>query len=146
MTTKKYLYISAIVSIFIIHSCNKTEKIENDDKPEEVSSSEIPVSSSETAHTSDKSVSISETASTDTENVDKLLDDYEKYADRYLSYIKRAKTGDQKAIEEYPAIMEKGKALEKSMTASKNDKAWNVKQMKRMKAIETKMIIASADI
>lgn len=75
-----------------------------------------------------------------------MLDDYEEYVDKYLAYLKRAKTGDMKALEEYPAIMQKAEDLEKSMEASKNDNDWNADQMKRMMEIQTKMLTASADM
>lgn len=147
MTTKKYFYILAIsTSAFLVQSCNKSEKVDNTDKIEDVSSLEEPVTNDNITSVSDETSTVDEVSSTDTKNIDKMLDDYEEYVDKYLAYLKKAQAGDMKALEEYPAMMEKAEDLEKSMEASKNDNEWNAEQMKRMMDIQSKMLSAAADM
>lgn len=139
MTTKKYFYILAIsTSTFLMHSCNKSEKVENSDKTEEVASTETS-SLTETEPLSDDTKSDVETVSTDTKNVDKMLDDYEEYVDKYIVYAKKIQTGDMSAMKEYTEIMEKANDYAESMEKIKDDEQVTPEQMKRMMEIQTKM-------
>ncbi|MCS3532069.1 DUF6591 domain-containing protein [Chryseobacterium sp. JUb7] len=137
MTTKKYFYILAIsTSTFLMHSCNKSEKVENPDKTEELASTET----SSLAETEPLSDDIkAETVSTDTKNIDKMLDDYEEYVDKYIVYAKKIQTGDMSAMKEYTEIMEKANDYAESMEKVKDDEQVTPEQMKRMMEIQTKM-------
>jgi hypothetical protein len=139
MTTKKYFYILAIsTGTFLMHSCNKSEKVENSDKTEEVASTETPASIEKEPLTEEVNSNVKAT-STDTKNIDKMLDDYEEYVDKYIVYAKKIQTGDMSAMKEYTEIMEKANDYAESMEKIKDDEQVTPEQMKRMMEIQTKM-------
>ena len=51
------------------------------------------------------------TTSSSSEDWDALLNTYEKYVDKYISYAKKAAKGDVTALAEYPSLMEKAQDL-----------------------------------
>lgn len=139
MTTKKYIYIITIAfSSLLINSCNKSEKVENPDTTEEVSSTET-IASTENETVSDETKSNIETVSSSDSNIDKMLDDYEEYVDKYIVYAKKIQAGDTSMMKEYTEIM--GKAIDygESMEKIKEDEEITPAQMKRMMEIQTKM-------
>ncbi|WBV60541.1 hypothetical protein PFY12_00130 [Chryseobacterium camelliae] len=139
MTTKKYFYILAIsTSAFLIQSCNKSEKVENTDKIEDVSSLEAPESVENTSLATDTS-SNGATSSTDPKNIDKMLDDYEEYVDKYITYAKKIQAGDTSVMKEYTEIMEKANDYAESMDKIKDEDQITPEQMKRMLEIQAKM-------
>lgn len=75
---------------------------------------------------------------------DEWLDDYEDYVDKYISFVKKAKSGDVRALAEYPALMQKAQDL--------NDKIEDVKselsdsQLARYNKIAQKLAKAAAEI
>ena len=73
---------------------------------------------------------------------DKMLIDYENYVDQYLIMYKKAMNGDQTAMTEYPALMEKAQELEQSMKDAQNNKELTVQQAKKMNDINFKMLEA----
>ena len=60
--------------------------------------------SSDDSSDEDESISSSSSGSQDW---DALLNSYEQYVDKYISYMKKAAKGDMSALAEYPALMEK---------------------------------------
>jgi hypothetical protein len=85
---------------------------------------------------------ISEVSGSDSEDWDALLNSYEEYVDKYISYMKKAAKGDMSALSEYPALMEKAqefsdkmKNAESSMSASQWAK-YNEITQKMLKAAQ----------
>ena len=80
--------------------------------------------------------------SSGSEDWDNLLQSYEQYVDKYISYLKKASKGDMSALSEYPALMEKAqkfsdkmKNAESSMSASQWAK-YNEITQKMLKAAQ----------
>lgn len=51
----------------------------------------------------------------DSEDWDALLESYEEYVDKYISYMKKAAKGDMNALSEYPALLEKAQEFSEKM-------------------------------
>lgn len=89
--------------------------------------------------TDDSDNSLSDTGS---ENWDKMLDDYDEYVTSYVKLYKKAMKGDNNALSEYPAMMEKATDLQESMTNAQNDNQLSQIQLTRMAKIQGKMLAA----
>lgn len=55
------------------------------------------------------------------EDWDSLLNSYEQYVDKYISYMKKAANGDMSALAEYPALMEKAQEFSEKMENAQGD-------------------------
>jgi hypothetical protein len=73
----------------------------------------------------------------------KMLDDYEEYVDEYVVLYKKAMAGDQTAMSEYPALMQKATELQQSMAEAQSAGSWSAEQVQRMMDIQTKMTNAA---
>ena len=73
---------------------------------------------------------------------DKMLDDYEAYVTEYAKLYKKAMKGDNSALAEYPAIMEKATNFQQSMDKAKDDSKLTAEQIARMFKIQAKMVEA----
>lgn len=104
-------------------------------------SSSSDVSSSESSSDNSSDAGLSETGS---EDWDKMLDDYDEYVTEYIKFYKKAMKGDNSALAEYPAMMEKATKLSESMTAAQNDNKLSAEQIGRMMKIQTKMLQAAS--
>ena len=98
-------------------------------------------SSSSSAGSDNESSSVSESGS---EDWDKMLDDYDEYVTEYIKFYKKAMKGDNSALSEYPAMMEKATKLSESMSAAQNDNKLSATQIARMMKIQTKMLQAAS--
>lgn len=58
---------------------------------------------------------ISDASESDSEDWDALLESYEEYVDKYISYMKKAAKGDMNALSEYPALLEKAQEFSEKM-------------------------------
>jgi len=74
------------------------------------------------------------------DNWDKMLDDYDAYVIEYVKLYKKALKGDNSALAEYPAIMEKATNLQQSMDKAKDDSKLTGEQIARMLKIQAKMV------
>lgn len=83
---------------------------------------------------------VSNTTNSGSGNYDKMLDDYEQYVDQYVKFYQKAKGGDNSAMTEYPAMMEKAMNLQKSMERAQNDNDLSSTQVARMMRIQAKMV------
>ncbi len=79
-------------------------------------------------------------SSSNSEDWDELLDNYEKYIDKYIKFFKKAKDDDMSAMTEYADLLEKAKRLEKSLKKAKEDDALTNSQMHRMLKIQNKLL------
>ena len=75
---------------------------------------------------------------------DKVLDDFESYVDKYISFSKKASSGDLTALAEYASLLEKTEKLEKELNAAQNE--MTKAQMKRYLQIIEKMTNAAIDM
>ena len=78
--------------------------------------------------------------------MDKMLDSYEEYVDQYISFMKKAQSGDMSVMSEYPAMMEKAEEWGQSMEDAQEANEVSPAQMKRMLKIQAKMTNAAADM
>lgn len=76
------------------------------------------------------------------ENWDNMLNDYDDYVTNYVSLYKKAKAGDNSAMLEYPALMQKATDLQNSMAKAQKANLLSVKQVNRMNQIQMKMVQA----
>ncbi len=96
---------------------------------------------------SDGSVAVSESSdevvsTTGSEDYDKMLNDYDEYVTEYVKFYKKAMNGDQSAITEYPAILEKATKFQESMQQAQGNNQLSATQIGRMARIQTKMLEA----
>jgi len=56
-----------------------------------------------------------EISSSGSEDWDELLESYEEYVDKYISYLQKASNGDMDALSEYPALLEKAQEFSDKM-------------------------------
>jgi len=62
-----------------------------------------------------------EISSASSEDWDELLESYEEYVDKYISYVKKASNGDMDALSEYPALLEKAQEFSDKMKNAQSD-------------------------
>ncbi len=95
---------------------------------------------------SDDNANMDEVASTsnDSNKTDEALDSYESYVDQYIKFLKKAQKGDNSAMAEYPALMEKATEMQEKMDDMKSD--FSGKQMARMMKIQNKMTMAALEM
>jgi hypothetical protein len=74
------------------------------------------------------------------EDYDKMLQNYDEYVTEYIKFYKKAMKGDNTAMSEYPAMMEKANALQESMQEAQGNNQLSVKQIAKMSEIQTKML------
>lgn len=84
------------------------------------------------------------TSSGDSEDWDALLDSYEKYVDKYISYMKKAANGDMSALSEYPALMEQAQDYSEKLQNAKADLSSS--QWSRYMKITNKMLQAAQNM
>lgn len=75
---------------------------------------------------------------------DKVLDDFESYVDQYISFAKKATSGEVSSLVEYASLMEKTEKLEKDLDAAQNE--MTNAQMKRYLKIMEKLTNAAIDM
>lgn len=64
---------------------------------------------------------VSEEKTSSSNDWDSILDDYEKYIDKYIKLYKKAKNGDTSALTEYPALLEKAQSLADKLSKAQSD-------------------------
>ena len=94
----------------------------------------------------DSSDDDSDTASSSSgsQDWDALLNSYEQYVDKYISYMKKAAKGDMSALSEYPALMEKAQEFSEKMENAQGD--MSASQWARYMKITTKMTTAAQEM
>lgn len=73
-------------------------------------------------------------------SVDKWLDEYERYVNQYVSYIKKAKNGDSSAIAEYVKLLQKCESVYSKYGDFEDE--MTVEHLNRLNRIHEKMIRA----
>ena len=98
----------------------------------------------ETQETVEESVEEQSSSSTRSEDWDALLDSYDDYVTKYVSYMKKAMNGDMSALSEYPALMEKAEEFSDKLGNAEGEMSsaqWN-----RYLKITKKMSSAASSI
>ena len=85
-----------------------------------------------------------ETSSTESEDWDELLESYEEYVDKYISYLKKASSGDMNALSEYPALLEKAQEFSDKMKNAQSN--MSASQWSRYIKITNKMTKAAQEM
>lgn len=83
-------------------------------------------------------------SSSGSEDWDELLASYEKYVDKYISYIKKAAKGDMTALAEYPSLMEKAQEFSDKLQRAQGE--MSASQWARYNKITTKMMKAAQEM
>ena len=119
-----------------------------------VEEEEEPSGSSSSSESSDDSSVSSEESSDDEESIsssssgsqdwDALLNSYEQYVDKYISYMKKAAKGDMSALAEYPALMKKAQEFSEKMENAQGD--MSASQWARYLKITNKMTKAAQEM
>lgn len=117
------------------------EEVDSSDWDSDSSSSSDDESSSSDDDDDTDSYSSSSSGSQDW---DALLNSYEEYVDKYISYMKKAAKGDMSALAEYPALMEKAQEFSKKMENAQGD--MSASQWARYMKITNKMTQAAANM
>lgn len=112
----------------------------------EITDADITIKSLDEGSTDNKKDNSSETSSSGSENYDKVLEDYAVYVDDYLKIMKKVNKGDQTAIAEYPALMEKAQTLSESLRKAQDANSLSASQIKKMTKIQTKMMNAALEM
>lgn len=94
----------------------------------------------ETTDTEYETTEIVDSDNSGSEDYDKMLDDYDEYVSQYVKFYKKAMKGDNNAMAEYPAMMEKATKFQESMEKAQGNDQLSAKQITRMMKIQTKMI------
>lgn len=113
---------------------------------EEVDSSNWDSSSSSSDDESDDNSSDDDdsyisSSSSDSQDWDALLDSYEQYVDKYISYMKKAAKGDTSALSEYPALMKKAQEFSNKLSGAQG--VMSASQWARYMRITNKMTKAA---
>jgi hypothetical protein len=130
----------AIIAVSLAN-CKGKEKEENVEDLEV----ETQIPETETAEMTDaeyQNAEMTESETSGSEDYDKMLDDYDQYVTEYVQFYKKAMKGDQSALAEYPAMMQKATNLQESMQKAQGDKQLSVEQITRMSKIQNKMLQA----
>ena len=119
------------------------EEVDSSDWDSDSSSSDDDESSS-SDDDDDEADSYSSSSSSGSQNWDALLNSYEQYVDKYISYMKKAAKGDMSALSEYPALMEKAQEFSEKMENAQGD--MSASQWARYMKITNKMTQAAANM
>ena len=85
-----------------------------------------------------------DTSSSGSEDWDALLTSYEKYVDKYISYVKKAAKGDMTALAEYPSLMEKAQEFSDKLQRAQGE--MSASQWARYNKITMKMANAAREM
>lgn len=141
----KFLAISA--TAFLMCSCGgKTEKETADDfsenkELEKTVVSDDMVSSDYVIEEGD--VTVDEETSASASDVDDMLNEYERFVDKYIALYKKAANGDMSAMSEYAQYMESAESLSDKIDRCAGE--MNAAQTKRYMEITNKMTKAASE-
>ena len=82
--------------------------------------------------------------SSGSEDWDNLLQSYEQYVDKYISYLKKASKGDMTALSEYPALMQKAQEFGDKMKNAQSN--MSASQWAKYNKITMKMLEAAQEM
>lgn len=149
----KIIKFLAITSIALcVASCGGNKEAEKSDSTaaDEIieTTSSLPETGSDeenaTSENTEESVEESDSNSASSENWDELLDSYDDYVTKYISYMKKAAKGDMDALSEYPALMEKAQEFSDKMENAQGE--MSASQWSRYMKITKKMTSAASSM
>lgn len=88
------------------------------------------------------SESVKSSSSSGSQDWNALLNSYEQYVDKYISFAKKAANGDMSAMSEYPALMEKAREFSNKLSGAQGE--MSASQWARYMKITSKMTQAAA--
>lgn len=114
-------YISIVLVIFLCAFFSCSSGADNKTTSTKLETSEN--SSEESIKAINESVEMSNEIFSDTDTPDwnELLDSYEQYVDKYISYVKKAAKGDIDALAEYPSLMQKAQEFSEKMEGAQSN-------------------------
>lgn len=77
-------------------------------------------------------------------NCDIALDSYEEYVDQYIKVMKKISTGDESAISEYTALIEKAEKMDEKLAKLSN--GFTTAQLNRFTKIQEKMLASATSM
>lgn len=144
----KFKFLAIAAAAFLMCSCGgKTEKVTADTSSEnkELEKDEISddmVSSDYVIEEEDATVD--EETSVFASDVDDMLNEYERFVDKYIALYKKAANGDMSAMSEYAQYMESAETLSDKIDRCAGE--MNAAQTKRYMAITNKMTKAASEL
>ena len=140
------LFALALMAVGIVSCGGKKSSKESNDTLFEVSESSFETVENEEEEIYDEGDFYEEDAEENegTQDWDALLNSYEQYVDKYISYMNKAAKGDMSALSEYPALMEKAQELSDRMVEAQGEMSSS--QWNRYVKITTKMTEAAQKI
>ncbi len=106
--------------------------------------SDIEVDDDSYSDDNDSDSDVDTSSSSGSEDWNALLDSYENYVDKYISYMKKAAKGDMSALSEYPSLMEKAQEFSDKMKNAQGEMSSS--QWARYMKITTKMSKAAMEM
>ena len=134
------LFALALMAVGIVSCGGKKSSKESNDTLFEVSESSFETVESEDVDFYEEDAEENE----GNQDWDALLNSYEQYVDKYISYMNKAAKGDMSALSEYPALMEKAQELSDRMVEAQGEMSSS--QWNRYMKITTKMTEAAQKI
>ena len=102
------------------------------------------VSVAEDSDNTTEAKEVAESSSSSSEDFDAVLDSYEKYVDKYISFMKKASNGDLTAMAEYPSLLQQAEEFGDKLERAKGD--LTASQMARFNKIQAKMLKAAQEM
>ena len=150
----KFLTIAAMVA-FAMTSCGgKSEKAADDaedaygesatEQVENVSGMDSDDIVADETVTDDTTVDEESEKTVSKSDVDAMLNEYERFVDKYISLLKKASKGDVSAMADYASYMESAESLSEKIDKCSGE--MNAAQMKRYTEITNKMAKAASEM
>ncbi|MBD8017928.1 DUF6591 domain-containing protein [Kaistella pullorum] len=134
---KKLLFTVAMLAI--VCSCEKNESLEPETFTTYSTSEPIATETEETIEETSFESGSSEA------DINKMLDSYEEYMDQYIAMYKKSLQGDQRALAEYPRLMQKAVDFNTRLKSIREEQ-FSAQQLQRMNEISLKMIEATQSL
>lgn len=127
-----------VLSTFEVHQTNSSSSSDSSDYDSDDEISSMSADNSSSMSNDDSS------SSSSSEDWDALLDSYEEYVDKYISFAKKAAKGDMDALSEYPSLLEKAQELSNELSGAQG--SMSSSQWSRYMRITNKMTNAAASM
>ena len=111
------LFALAMMAVGIVSCGGKKSSKESNDTLFEVSESSFETVESEDVDFYEEDAEENE----GNQDWDALLNSYEQYVDKYISYMNKAAKGDMSALSEYPALLEKAQEFSNQMVGAQGE-------------------------
>lgn len=145
----KFKFLAIAAATFAMCSCGgKTEKETANAPSENKELEKTEVADSEIASSDyvidEEDAIVEEEGSVSASDVDDMLNEYERFVDKYIALYKKAANGDMSAMSEYAQYMESAESLSDKIDRCAGD--MNAAQTKRYMDITNKMTKAASEL